>query len=217
MTNRPSALTPRQLQVLQIVRDYQKSQCYSITLQELAQKLGLSRTTIFEHVGGLKEKGLLSADPGRARSLKLTRQGQRLLEQNRQYHQNDSSDDNGIPLLGRVAAGVPIEAIQNAEQISLRSEFGSGDDVFALTVCGDSMTGDGIYDGDTVICKQKQNASQGEIVVAIVDDENATVKRFYREKDCVRLEASNENYEPIYTENCRIAGVVTGLMRKLGN
>ena len=121
---------------------------------------------------------------------------------------------DGIPLLGSVAAGVPIEAIENIEHISLQSEFGS-EDTFALKVQGDSMTGDGIYDGDYVVCKRTQTASNGKIVVAIVDNENATVKRFYKEPDTIRLEPSNPNYEPIFTQNCQIAGIVVGLMRKI--
>jgi repressor LexA len=124
------------------------------------------------------------------------------------------NDSDGIPLLGTIAAGAPIEAIENTEQISLQSEFGS-EDTFALKVQGDSMLGDGIFDGDYVVCKRTQTAQNGKIVAAIVDNENATVKRFYRESDRVRLEPSNPNYEPIYTQNCAIAGVVVGLMRKI--
>jgi len=203
-------LTPRQLQVLKLVENYQKSRCYSITLQELAASLGTSRTTAFEHIAGLKEKGLLSASPGRARSLSLTRQAQRLLKQH-----PDADEPDGIVLLGRVAAGAPIEAIENIEHISLKSEFGSNEDTFALKVQGDSMTGDAIYDGDYVVCKKAQTAPNGKIVVAITDNDSATIKRFYRENDQIRLEPSNPAYEPIYTQNCQIAGVVVGLMRKI--
>ncbi|MBN1787427.1 MAG: transcriptional repressor LexA [Sedimentisphaerales bacterium] len=204
-------LTPRQLQTLALIESYQKNRCYSITVQELANLLGTSKTTAFGHIAGLKEKDLLTANPGRARSLSLTRKAQRLLKS----HQ-DSFEQAGesIPLLGRVAAGVPIEAIENTEQISLQSEFGS-EDTFALKVAGDSMIGDGICDGDTVVCRHSQTAPIGKIVVAIVDNENATVKRFYTENNGVRLESSNPNYEPIYTKNCRIAGIVVGLMRKI--
>jgi repressor LexA len=122
---------------------------------------------------------------------------------------------DGIPLLGTIAAGAPIEAIENIEQISLQSEFGSNEDTFALKVQGDSMTGDGIFDGDYVVCKKAQTASNGKIIAAIVDNENATVKRIYKETNRIRLEPSNPNYEPIYTQNCTIAGVVVGLMRKI--
>jgi len=202
-------LTPRQLQVLKLVENHQRSRCYSVTLQELATSLGTSKTTAFEHIAGLKEKGLLSAQSGKARSLSLTRKAQRLLEQH-----PDIDGPDGIPLLGRVAAGVPIEAIENIEHISLQSEFGS-ENTFALKVQGDSMTGDGIFDGDYVLCKRTQTAQNGKIVVAIIDNENATIKRFYKEPDTIRLEPSNPNYPPIHTQNCQIAGIVVGLMRKI--
>jgi repressor LexA len=202
-------LTPRQFQVLKLVENHQRSRCYSVTLQELATSLGTSKTTAFEHIAGLKEKGLLSAQSGKARSLSLTRKAQRLLEQH-----PDIDEPDGIPLLGRVAAGVPIEAIENIEHISLQSEFGS-ENTFALKVQGDSMTGDGIFDGDYVLCKRTQTAQNGKIVAAVVDNDSATIKRFYRENDRIRLEPSNPNYEPIFTQNCQIAGIVVGLMRKI--
>ncbi len=144
-----------------------------------------------------------------------------MLEQNLRSYEDEQqiaclerSRKDGIPLLGRIAAGLPTEAIENTEYISLQSEFGS-EDTFALKVQGDSMTGDGIFDGDYVICKRTQNIPNGKIVAAIVDNENATVKRFYKETDRIRLESSNPAYEPIYTQNCTIAGVVVGLMRKI--
>ncbi len=208
-TNQMS-LTPRQFQVLKLIDSFKKNRCYSITLQELAESLGTSKTTVFEHVEGLKEKKLLSANPGRARSLSLTTKAQRLLES-----QTDANEPDSIPLLGTIAAGVPIEAIENIEHISLQSEFGSNEDTFALKVQGDSMTGDGIFDGDYVVCKKAQTAPNGKIVAVIVDNENATVKRFYREADRIRLQPSNPDYEPIYTQNCTISGIVVGLMRKI--
>jgi len=128
---------------------------------------------------------------------------------------SEPSSSDGIPLLGRIAAGLPIEAIENVERISIQSEFGSSDDTFALKVQGDSMTGDGIFDGDFVVCKKSQNVQNGKIVAAIVDNDGATVKRFFRESDKIRLEPSNPAYKPIYTQNCEIAGVVVGLMRKI--
>jgi repressor LexA len=151
---------------------------------------------VFEHIAGLKEKGLLSANPGKARSLSLTRKAQKLLKE--APVENDCQSDliDSIPLLGTIAAGAPIEAIENVEQISLQSEFGS-QDTFALKVQGDSMTGDGIFDGDYVVCKKTQTAQNGKIVAAIVDSDSATVKRFFRETGRIRLEPSNPNYEPI--------------------
>jgi repressor LexA len=215
-TKNQITLTPRQLQVLKLVNSYKQNRCYSITMQELADILGTSRTTVFEHIAGLKEKGLLSAAPGKARSLTPTSKALKLLKETSADDLEGSvSNRQGIALLGRIAAGSPIEAVENAEQISMASAFGSDEDTFALKVQGDSMTGDGIFDGDYVVCKKTQDAANGKIVAAMVDSDTATVKRFYKEAGTIRLEPSNPAYKPIYTQNCTIAGVVIGLMRKL--
>jgi repressor LexA len=120
----------------------------------------------------------------------------------------------GIPLAGSVAAGVPVEAVENIELLSLASAFGSGDDIFALEVNGDSMIDEDIRRGDYVICRRSHVADDGQLVVAIVDDENATLKRFYKEKNRARLQPANDDYQPIYTDNCRIEAIVIGLVRK---
>jgi repressor LexA len=211
-----SRLTPRQLQLLKAIHAFQAGRCYSPTIAELASELTISRSTTFEHIAELRKKDLLSALPATARSLKLTSKAQKLLNR----LDNDISNScprpsTGIPLAGKVAAGVPIEAVENVESLSLNSCFGNGDDIFALEVKGDSMTGDGIVDGDFVICRKCSAADNGQLVVAIVDDENATLKRFYKEKTAVRLQPANDNYEPIYSDNCRVEAVVVGLVRKL--
>jgi repressor LexA len=146
--------------------------------------------------------------------LSITAKARKLLRESQYVEESDESQAEGIPLLGRIAAGVPIEAIENTERISL-SEFGNTQDTFALQVVGSSMIDDGIFDGDYVVCKRAQSAENGKIVAAIVDEENATVKRFFKEADRVRLEPSNPEFKPIYTRNCKIAGVVVGLMRKI--
>ncbi len=117
--------------------------------------------------------------------------------------------------MGRVAAGLPIEAIENRDCLSIESCFGNTGDIFALEVKGDSMIGENIREGDYVICKRTATASNGQLVVAIVDNENTTLKRFYRENKFVRLLPANEAYEPIYSDNCQIQGVIIGLVRKL--
>jgi len=124
------------------------------------------------------------------------------------------TEETGIPLAGSVAAGVPVEAVENIESLSLNSAFGSGDDIFALEVTGDSMINEDIRQGDYVICRRSRVADDGQLVIAIVDDENATLKRFYREKDLARLQPANDDYKPIYTDNCRIEAIVIGLIRK---
>ena len=208
-------ITPKKLEVLKILAQLETRQCYSPTMAELAKKLGVSRTTVFEHVGVLREKGLLISLPGRARSLKLTQQANQLLESISEQHPSSFNEYTGLPLLGRVAAGVPIDAIENKETISLNSMFGNNDEMFMLEVAGDSMIEDGIDDGDYVVCRRSKQAQDGQIVVAIIDEDSATVKRFYKEPTRIRLEAANPAYEPIYTNNCRIEAVVQGLVRRL--
>ena len=125
------------------------------------------------------------------------------------------TETGGIPLAGSVAAGVPVEAVENVELLSLSSAFGSGDDIFALEVTGDSMINEDIRQGDYVICRRSRTAENGQLVVALVDDQNATLKRFYKEKSRAKLQPSNDAYQPIYTNNCRIEAVVIGLLRRL--
>lgn len=209
-------LTPRQFQLLQMVARFQENRCYSPTLAEMASELNISRSTVFEHLAELRRKGLLSGYQNKARSLKVSSHGQELLSGlSEQSSPTCASEVEGIPLAGSVAAGVPVEAVENVESLSLSSAFGSGDDIFALEVSGDSMIDEDIRLGDYVICRRSRVANDGQLVVAIVDDENATLKRFYKEKDRARLQPANDNYQPIYTENCRIEAIVIGLVRKL--
>ena len=213
ITDPTKTISPRQLEVLNQIAMFEGSRCYSPTIAELAGKLGVSRTTVFEHIDALRRKGFLRSSKGKARSLRLTARASQLLKKNAEIYSDGRSE--GLRLLGRVAAGVPIEAIENSESLSLRSMFGDGDDMFALEVSGDSMIDEGIYTGDMVICKKASGAYNGQMVVAIVDNENATLKRFYKEETQVRLEAANPAYEPIYSENCRIEAVVVGMLRRL--
>lgn len=209
-------LTPRQLQLLQMVARFQENRCYSPTLAEMASELKISRSTVFEHLAELRRKGLLSGYQNKARSLKVSSQGQELLSKlSGQSSPPYTTEIIGIPLAGSVAAGVPVEAVENIESLSLSSAFGSGDDIFALEVAGDSMIDEDIRRGDYVICRRSRVADDGQLVVAIVDDENATLKRFYKEKDQARLQPANADYQPIYTENCRIEAIIIGLVRKL--
>ena len=216
-------LTPRQLQLLQMIARSQQNRCYSPTLSEMACELDISRSTVYEHLAELRRKGLLSGYQNRARSLKVSSQGQELLNSlldTRRESSNQSRIENpesstGIPLAGSVAAGVPVEAVENIESLSLTSAFGTGDDIFALEVTGNSMINEDIRQGDYVICRRSRIADDGQLVIAIVDDENATLKRFYREKDLARLQPANDDYQPIYTDNCRIEAIVIGLLRRM--
>ena len=146
--------------------------------------------------------------------MRLTSQAIELLD-SVDSEQVGGSEPSGIALMGRVAAGVPIEAVEDREELSLAGCFGNGEDVFALEVRGDSMSGDDIRDGDYVICRRSATARDGQLVVAVVDNENATLKRFYKERQRVRLQPANDSYEPIYSDNCRIDAIVIGLVRRL--
>lgn len=208
-------LTPKQLQVLRHIAAFQGNQRYSPTIADLASQLRLSRSTVFEHLGELQRKSLLTTSPGKARSLKLTLQGRRLLKNTQAGEpQRDEPAGDGIPLLGRIAAGLPVEAVENRDDLSLRSCFGTGDELFALRVSGDSMIDENIRPGDYVICRRAETARNGELVVALINEGEATLKRFYKEADRARLQPANANYQPIYSENCRIEAVVVGLVRK---
>ena len=143
----------------------------------------------------------------------LTEKAHKLLESLEQRSESDLQ--KGIPLVGRVAAGTPIEAIEDDRWLSLNSIYPSSENTFALEVAGDSMIDDSIFDGDFVICKKTPAAKNGDLVIAIVDENNATLKRFYKEKKTIRLQPANKNYSPIYSTNVRIEGIVIGILRKM--
>ena len=213
----PVHLTPRQRQILEVISASQRNRCCSPTIAELADELNLSRSTVFEHIGELRAKGLLTIVPGKARSSRLTSQGQRLLNRiNTDEGDNASGDDAGsIPMAGRVAAGQPIDVIVDRETLSWESLFGSGDDLFSLEVKGDSMNEEDIHSGDYVICRRNNVAPNGALVVARIDEEGTTLKRFYKEANRARLQPANSAYAPIYTDDCQIEGVVVGLLRRM--
>jgi repressor LexA len=143
--------------------------------------------------------------------LSLTKQAQELLENLNQDIRQPTRD---IKLLGKVAAGQPIEAIEDKSELNINDLFACDESTFALEVSGESMKDEGIFEGDYVICKKSDTARNGDLVIAIVDRENATLKRFYREKNRVRLQPANPDFQPIYTKNCRIQAVAVGIIRK---
>lgn len=217
-------LTPKQLRVLEQIRNFENSRACSPTISELAKNLDLGRSTVFEHIAELRRKGLVTNSQGKARSLKLTGKASGLLNCIRRKPNPQTisrripsrEPQNPIPLLGRVAAGRPIDALENNEQITLETMFDNQSrDLFALEVRGDSMIEEGIQSGDYVICKKTPAARDGQLVIAVVEEDTATLKRFYREKNRARLEPANKAFEPIFSDNCRIEAVVIGLLRKI--
>jgi repressor LexA len=196
-------LTPKQMRILVLVRDYQRKHGYSPTMQEIADTLGITKVTVFEHVGGLEKKGLLKRSRHRARSLELTQ---------RVEFPDESGD--ALPLVGHIAAGAPIEAIENPETVSLADMFKTRAGAFCLKVRGDSMIEEHIRDGDLVVVERRETARDGETVVALLDDGEATLKKFYKEAGRVRLQPANPAYAPIYADDVRIQGVVVGVLRR---
>lgn len=179
------------------IRDCIQNQNFSPTVREICEHVGIKSTsTVHYYLQMLEEKGYIVKDPLKKRTIKLPGGGSK-----------------AVPLLGTVTAGVPITAIQEIEEyIPVSNLPGNAEDYFALHVRGTSMVGAGILDGDIVIVRQVPVADNGDIVVAMIDDE-ATVKRFYREDGHIRLQPENPEYEPIITTEAVILGKVVTLMR----
>jgi len=202
-TDDAQCLTPRQIEILTMIRDGRRNDGYSPTLQEIADRLGISKITVFEHVESLIKKGLVSRRSSKARSLALT--GQARLPDER---------PTLLPLVGRIAAGRPIEAVEHRESLDLESVFSSRHPVAVLRVVGDSMVDEHIRDGDLVVYERRSNARNGDTVVALLGGDEATLKTFYKEKNRVRLQPANPKYDPIYAREVDIQGVVIGVVRR---
>ncbi len=204
------SLTPKQIAIFRLIRDARLSRGISPTMQELADELGVSKVTVFEHVEALVRKGALTRDKNKARSLSIAEDF---------VLPDEMHDGVSFPLVGRIAAGYPIERMQDDESLDLSSFFGpttgSVGATFALQVEGDSMQDEGIFSGDYVIVERRQTARNGERVVALLPEGETTLKTFYKEKDGrIRLQPANEAFEPIIVDHCQVQGVVIGVLRR---
>ncbi|MGI6658286.1 MAG: transcriptional repressor LexA [Dethiobacteraceae bacterium] len=199
-------LTPRQRQIFEYIKQEVRTKNYPPSVREIGEAVGLSSSsTVHAHLAKLEEKGLIRRDPSKPRAIVIL------------------EDDPApayipevvpVPLLGQVTAGEPIIAEQNIEEyFPLPKMMVHQDTVFLLRVRGDSMIDAGILDGDYVIVRQQSSANNGEIVVAMLENE-ATVKRFYKEKDSIRLQPENPAYEPIISREITIIGKVIGVFRE---
>jgi len=205
----PVTLYKKQKQILDYISQYIQQNGFSPTLQEIADAMGLSSlSTVHEHLQALETKGVIKKYEGVVRGLEIV---------DKSYN----SDMNGIelPLVGYIAAGEPIEAIENPIDTILVSPdmVKKNRRCFVLQVKGDSMIEEGILDGDHVVIQQQDTAHDGQIVVALIDNDFATLKTFYKEKDGqVRLQPENKQMDPIYVDpkNLQIQGVVTGIVRR---
>ena len=192
----------RQKEVLGFIKGFVKSHKYPPTIREIAAEYHISVKGAYDHVKALEKKACIRCDLGRSRTIEVL----------------DNSDDEPefveVPILGHVAAGVPLFAEENWDgTIKIAAQDLRGSKHFALRVQGDSMEGVGILDGDTAVFEQRQVADNGDIVVAVLNDEAVTLKRFYKEKNRVKLKAENPVYPPIYTQNVRVLGRLACIIR----
>ncbi len=204
-------LTPKQLHILTRIRDFRLTRGYSPTMQELADELDVSKVTIFEHVEALIKKGALRREANKARSLEVASHTKLPDEQRR----------TRLPFVGSIAAGRPIEAVEDRQYLDLEELFTAsrkavGGERFVLKVRGDSMIEEHIREGDYVVVEKRNTARNGETVVALLDNGEATLKKYYREKDRIRLQPANDKYDPIYAplDGVQIQGIVVGVLRK---
>ena len=198
-------LTTRQQEIFDFIKRYSGEHGYPPTVRDIGKAIGLtSSSTVHAHLSNLEKLGLLRRDPTKPRALEL------LVDKAKSM-----VSPNGLPLVGQVAAGSPILAEENVEDyVELPPIAGGDTGEFILRVKGDSMRDAGILDGDHVTVHKQETARNGEIVVALVGEE-ATVKRYFKEKDHIRLQPENDAHEPIRTRDAQILGRVVGLCRRV--
>jgi len=209
----PDTLNPRQRQILDFLRDHSRDHSYPPTVREIGRAVGLSSSsTVQNHLNTLESRGFITRDPAKSRTVEIV---------DADLPRGQSNIVN-LPVVGRVAAGTPILALENVEEhLKVGTEIAGGDDSFALTVHGESMIDAGICDGDIVVVRPRRDApANGTIVVARIENETSgesevTVKRFFKEAGRIRLQPENSTMEPIYANDLAIEGVVVAVIRLL--
>jgi repressor LexA len=208
--NAVSRISNRQQAILEFIKREVREKGYPPSVREIGEAVGLaSSSTVHGHLDRLEKKGLIRRDPTKPRAIEIL---------------DDENEDQlpfplaitRVPVVGKVTAGVPITATENIEEyFPLPAHFTGDHEVFMLSVKGDSMIEAGIHDGDYVIVRQQQTAQNGDIVVAMTEDDEATVKTFYKERDHIRLQPENPAMEPIRLKHVTILGKVIGLFRSI--
>ncbi len=194
-------VTRRQREILDFISSFQRSNGYPPSLEEIADHLGLSAvSTVHEHLENLRRKGLIRREAHRARAIEPVETGEAVR----------------VPLAGRVAAGEPIEAVEIPESVSLPPHLVGRGETFVLRVQGESMVGDGILDGDLIVVERRSSVENGSLTVVLLDGEEATVKRLYRERGMIRLKPSNPALEEtvVPADRVEVRGMVVGLVRQ---
>ncbi|OIJ13077.1 repressor LexA [Anaerobacillus alkalilacustris] len=202
-------VSKRQLEILEYIKDEVRKKGYPPSVREIGEAVGLaSSSTVHGHLSRLEKKGFIRRDPTKPRAIEV------LESKENAEHEQILTNTAYAPIIGKVTAGEPITAYENIEDyLPLPEKFVGDSNVFVLIIQGDSMIEAGIYDKDMVIVRQQQTANNGDIVVAMTEEDEATVKRFFREKDFIRLQPENSTMEPIILKNCSILGKVVGVFR----
>lgn len=200
--NSTDQLTERQREVYDFIHERIRNRGYGPTVREIGLQFGISSPNgVMCHLKALEKKGLIRREPNMSRAIQLAA---------------DFEGEQGLPLVGRIAAGVLHEAVEQAERVDFRAMFDPANrDLFVLEVSGESMIEDQIADGDLVVVRRQESANKGQIVVALTDEGEATLKRWYPEKGRIRLEPANSAMKPIYVKNARVLGVVVGVVRRV--
>ena len=196
-------LTDRQREVYHFIRDLIRTRGYGPTVREIGYEFDIrSPNGVMCHLKALEKKGLITREPNMSRAIQLAA---------------EPIEERGLPLAGRIAAGVLHEAIEQDERVDFGDVFDARNkNLFVLEVNGDSMIDDQIADGDYVVVRRQRTARRGQIVVALTEENEATLKRWYPEKRRIRLEPANSTMKPIYVKSARVLGVVVGVVRKVG-
>ena len=206
--------TDKQQRVLDYVREQIKKDGYAPSVRDICKALDLKSTsTVHGYLARLEKKGLIQKAALKPRTLRIVGEETEQREEDRGFYTSKEMVD--VPIVGRVTAGMPILAVENIEDsFPLPIDFVGNSESFMLKVRGDSMIDAGILDGDLVLVKKQNTAENGDIVVALIEDE-ATVKKFYKEKGFIRLQPQNQFMQPILVPTCTILGKVAGVFRKL--
>jgi repressor LexA len=208
-------LTKRQQEIFDFIRKYSARYGYPPTVRDIGKAVGLaSSSTVHAHLANLEKIGLLRRDPSKPRAIELLDRAVGSVE-SAVERVSGMVRSEGLPLVGTVAAGQPIMAEENIEEyVSVPGLAGGEDGQYLLRIRGDSMKDAGILEGDYVVVQQQDTASDGDVVVALLGEE-ATVKRFYKEADHIRLQPENEAMEPIRSKEVKVLGRVVGLLRRV--
>jgi repressor LexA len=205
-----SKLSRRQQEILDYIKEEVRAKGYPPSVREIGEAVGLaSSSTVHGHLSRLEKKGYIRRDPTKPRAIEV-------LDLENLASETTEAKATYIPVVGKVTAGLPITAVENVEEyFPLPEQLTANDNTYALRIQGDSMIEAGIFDGDLVIVRQQQTADNGDIIVAMTEEDEATVKRFFREKDYIRLQPENSTMEPIILTSCTILGKVIGVFRTI--